>query len=165
MSDTSVTQFQLQGNQIRIERHFNAPRDLVFAVWTTAEHLKAWWGTREYRTTYCTVDFRVGGRWHYCMTGPNGEESWGIATYQEISAPERFVYTDAFSDAEGNLNPGMPSFSIVVEFIEEAGGTRVISTSFIEREEDVKMLVEIGMEQGSRESWDMLGEYLDSLSR
>lgn len=162
--NSTTTHVQMQGSTIRAERFFNAPRALVFEVWTTAEHLKGWWGTSEYRTTYCTVDFREGGRWHYCMTGPNGEQSWGISTYQTIVAPERIVYTDAFSDAEGSVNPDMPSFTITVEFIEENGGTRVINTSQVGSADDLKMLVEMGMEQGLRETWDMLDEYVRRIS-
>lgn len=149
-----------EGTQIHIERRFDAPRALVFAAWTKAEHLMQWWGPREYPTTYCTVDFRVGGKWHYCMTGPAGDQSWGISVYQEIIVPERIVYTDAFSNAEGTTNPDMPAFSIAVDFIEDGTGTRIVSVSHVGSEADVKQLLEMGMAQGVAETWDRLAEML-----
>ena len=50
-----------------LERIFDAPRDLVFKMFKEAEHLKRWWGPRGWEIPVCTVDFRPGGVWHYCM--------------------------------------------------------------------------------------------------
>jgi uncharacterized protein YndB with AHSA1/START domain len=158
------TRVAAQGREIRVERHFNAPRARVFEAWTTPEHLKQWWGPRAFPTTYCTVDFRVGGNWHYCMTGPNGEEAWGNATYLEIVVPERIVYSDAFSDAQGGVNPDLPSMTIRIDFIETPAGTTVVSTSQASSAEDVKRLLEMGMAQGIAETWDRLDEFLQKPS-
>jgi len=32
--------------EILITRTFEAPRDLVWQMWTTAEHLQQWWGPK-----------------------------------------------------------------------------------------------------------------------
>jgi uncharacterized protein YndB with AHSA1/START domain len=45
-------------------------------------------------------------------------ESWGKVVYQEIVEPERIVYTDAFSDAVGNITEGMPQTLITLTFLE-----------------------------------------------
>ena len=91
-----------------VERVFDAPRELVWQAWTEPEHLAHWWGPQGWTLPVCTVDFRPGGIWHYCMRGPEGEESWGKATYREIVEPERIVYLDAFADEAGNPVEGMP---------------------------------------------------------
>ena len=50
-----------------LERIFDAPRELVFKMFKEPEHLKRWWGPRGWEIPVCTVDFRPGGVWHYCM--------------------------------------------------------------------------------------------------
>ncbi len=42
------------------------------------------------------------------MRGPDGTESWGKTTYLEVTPPSRLVYSDAFTDTEGNIAEGMP---------------------------------------------------------
>jgi uncharacterized protein YndB with AHSA1/START domain len=47
----------------------------------------------------------VGGTYLNCMRSPEGENYWSTGVYREIIEPERIVYTDSFSDAEGNVVP------------------------------------------------------------
>jgi uncharacterized protein YndB with AHSA1/START domain len=111
------------------------------------------------------MDFRVGGRWHYCMAGPGEDgkeiESWGLAEYTAITAPESFVYKDAFSDSDGTKTIDMPVADIVTEFIEVDGGTRVVSRTTYPKAEDVQAILDMGAEQGIRETWDRLVAYLE----
>lgn len=163
MSAEAKTVF-VEGKVIRMERTFDAPLPLVWKAWTEADRIKQWWGPRTYPTTYCTVDFRVGGVWHYCMTGPNGEEAWGKATYQAIDHERRLVYLDQFSDKDGNAASGMPETVITVEFVERDGKTTVTSRAEYGSEDEVKKLVDMGMVEGATETWDRLVEYLASAS-
>jgi uncharacterized protein YndB with AHSA1/START domain len=160
----------VEGNEIIMERVFNAPRELVYQVFTEAEHLKHWWGPRGWEVTVCTVDFRVGGIWHYCMKCVDqnqgdfyGFESWGKGIYQAISRPDSFVYIDYFSDAEGNIQDGLPSTECTMLFEDHEGKTKLISRGRYESEEALKKVVEMGMEQGVRETWDRLGEHLEAI--
>ncbi|MBO0782432.1 MAG: SRPBCC domain-containing protein, partial [Ktedonobacteraceae bacterium] len=75
-----------------VERHFNAPRTLMFQVFTQPEHLKRWWAPQPYTIPTCTVDLRPGGIWHYCMRSPEGQEHWARSVYREIVPPEKLVY-------------------------------------------------------------------------
>jgi uncharacterized protein YndB with AHSA1/START domain len=151
-------------NEIIFTRTFQAPRDLVFETYTTCEHLKNWWGPREWPLDYCKMDFREGGSWHYCMKGPNpGDESWGIAYYKEITTPEEIIYNDHFSDKEGSVNSEMPSFDTIITFSEEDGRTTVRVASKVGSSEEVEKLVEMGMVEGFTETWDRLEEHLASI--
>ncbi|MDT3425364.1 uncharacterized protein YndB with AHSA1/START domain [Paenibacillus forsythiae] len=158
---------RVEGQELVLERVFDAPRELVFKAFSEAEHLKHWWGPRGWTLPVCSIDFRPGGVWHYCMKCVDekqgdfyGMESWGKAVYREIAAPERIVYTDYFSDAEGNVAEGMPSSDITMEFIEQDGKTKVISRGRFESAEALKTVMDMGMEQGITETWDRLEEYL-----
>jgi uncharacterized protein YndB with AHSA1/START domain len=85
-----------------MERTFDAPRKLVFEAFSDCKHLTHWWGPKDWTLPVCKIDFRPGGVWHYCMRGPEGDESWGKAIYREIVEPERIVYLDTFADEAGN---------------------------------------------------------------
>ena len=162
-SETTAISTNKEARELIIERVFDAPRELVFKAWTDRAHLVHWWGPKGWTLPVCNMDFRPGGTWHYCMRGPEGEESWGKAVYREIVEPERLVYVDVFSDAEGNTADGMPQMLITVEFAEEGGKTRVTSRTQFATLEDLESLLEMGVAQGVTETWDRLAEHLARL--
>ncbi|MEN3973732.1 SRPBCC domain-containing protein [Emcibacter sp. SYSU 3D8] len=84
-----------------ITRTLDAPRDLVWKLHSQAEHLARWWGPKGLTWVSGTLDFRPGGRFHYCMRGGDGYELWGKFDYREIEEPARIVWVNAFSDASG----------------------------------------------------------------
>ena len=83
----------IRDDELLIERIFDAPRELVFRVWTTPEHLMRWWGPKDYRAIAYEMDFRPGGAYRSCIEAPDGARSWMSGVYQEIVAPERIVMT------------------------------------------------------------------------
>ena len=89
-----------------------------------------------------------------------GMESWGLGIYVEIKAPERLVYTDYFSDAEGSINNDMPTTQAILTFEDVDGGTNVISRSIYGTEDALKTVMDMGMLQGITETWDRLAEHL-----
>ena len=80
-------------NELRIDRVFDAPRELVFRMWSAPEFLARWWGPKGLYLSYCAMDFREGGKWRYCMHQPDGADYWVSGTYEEIRAPERLSFT------------------------------------------------------------------------
>ncbi len=114
-----------------ITRVLAAPRDLVWKAWTEVEQLKAWFGPKGFTTPVAKLDFRPGGMFHYCMVAADGGKMWGRFIYREITAPERLVWVNSFSDEKGGL--GRHPFSetwpqemlTVVTFAEYASQTIV----------------------------------------
>lgn len=157
---TTTVSADRQAGTLSMERVFDAPRDLVWKAYTEADRIEKWWGPREWPTTVKRMEVRPGGIWHYCMTGPDGAQSWARSVYQEIVEPERLVYTDAFSDAEGTINEQMPALTVVVEFIDEGGKTRVRSTSQMATPKELETLLNMGVVEGMSETLDRLAEYL-----
>ena len=148
---------------------FDAPRELVFKAWTEPEHLVQWWRPKGFTTPHCKIELRPGGVFHYCMRSPEGRDYWGRGVYREIVAPEKLVYTDTFSDPEGNpvepayydgMDPEWPSESLVtVTFSEQGGKTKVtlhhgVSESLAKR---------TGAKQGWTEMLERLADYLARL--
>lgn len=170
MSNNSMVSRVENDRVLILERVFDAPRDLLFEMFKDPEHLKRWWGPRGWEIPVCTVDFRPGGVWHYCMKCVDenlgdffGMESWGKGIYKEIIEPEKISYTDYFSDAEGNSNDSMPSTEITLEFIDLDGKTKLINRAQYVSAEALKTVMDMGMLQGITETWDRLNEHVQSL--
>ena len=84
-----------------ITRIFDAPRRLVFKMWTEPEHLAVWWGPRGFTAISGRLDVRPGGAWSRSMRAPDGRIIRKHGVYREIVEPERLVFTFAWEDAEG----------------------------------------------------------------
>ncbi|MGH2403541.1 MAG: SRPBCC domain-containing protein [bacterium] len=121
-----------------ITRVFGAPRELVWKAWTEPERIARWWGPKDFTAPAIKTDFRVGGRYHYCMHGPAGspfdKDLWSTGVYEEIVPLQRIVATDSFADEQGNVVPasyyGMPGdlpmeFRITVTFEDDDGKTKL----------------------------------------
>ena len=161
MIENTKTQITLPSDkEILITRTFDAPRELVWQMWTMAEHLQQWWGPEGWTLPVCELDFRPGGTWFYCMQGPDGMQSCGKATYLEIDAPERIVYEDAFADADGNPLEEMPVAHSTLKFVEADGKTTVINTVRYPTKADRDKVIEMGMEAGIDQTLNRLEAYL-----
>jgi uncharacterized protein YndB with AHSA1/START domain len=108
--------------ELIITRIFDAPRSLVFKVWTEPEHLVHWWGPQGFTMPSCRMDVRPGGAYRFCMRSPEGADHWLQGVYREIVEPERLVFTYAWEDAEGK--PGHETL-VTVTFAELGGKTKL----------------------------------------
>src|SRR3954452_10168552 len=77
--------------EIVISRIIDAPRELVFEVFTEVRHLSRWWGPEGFSTTTRSFEFREGGAWDFVMHGPDGTDFQEWITWREIVAPERIA--------------------------------------------------------------------------
>lgn len=159
-----------------VNRSFDAPADMVFAMWTDPRHLAKWMGPAGAVMTCLKADIRAGGETFYGMTGAGGAPMYGKIAYREITPPRRLVYTQVFCDAEGNISrhplaPTWPETMLTtVVFTEEGPGwTRITLTwevhgeaTLAERETFSK--AKGGMSQGWGGSFDRLEGYLREAS-
>lgn len=90
-------------DEITIERVFEAPRALVYAHWTQAEHLAAWFAPRTYEVAECTADARIGGAWRVVYDSEHGERYVEHGEFRELVAPERIVLTLVNENAKGEV--------------------------------------------------------------
>jgi len=94
-----------KGETITITRTFDAPRGLVWKAWTDPALIVRWWGPKGFTTPVAKSDFRVGGRYLYCMRAPDGKEIWSTGVFREIVHLQKTVATDSFADENGNVVP------------------------------------------------------------
>jgi len=78
--------------ELIITRLLNAPRELVWDVFTTPEHIKNWWGPNGFTNTIDKMDVKPGGEWEFIMHGPDGTDYKNKSIYKEIVRPERIVF-------------------------------------------------------------------------
>ncbi len=160
MSDTATA--TTSDVEIHVTRTVDAPRDLVWKMWTEAEHIKHWWSPRGFTTPECTIDLRVGGNWHYAMEdGRDRQRYWSIATYEEIVPVERLRYRDAFSNEAGDRVP--PETTVTVNLIDRGEKTEMRSVIVCDSKEQRDQLVEMGMLEGMSQTLDKLDEYLPTV--
>ena len=135
-------------------RLVKAPRELVYRMWTEAEHIKQWWGPRGFSTTIEQMDVRPGGEWRFIMHGPDGTDYRNNRRYDEVVPPERLVME----------NLSWPHHWMIVSFVEAEGGTVVIVRMVFEEQVDrEKVAKEHGAVKGLAENLDRLQEHLDRL--
>ena len=110
------------GGVLALCRIFDAPRELVFEAWSTAEHLKRWFCPAGWTVTDCRCDFREGGRFDICMRSPEGQDHWSRCRYTEIVRPERIAYSNSVS-----IGAGEPAYGgeAVITLTAEGDRTRV----------------------------------------
>jgi len=73
-------------------RVINAPRKLVWKVFTEPVHVVQWWGPDGFTNTTKSMDVRVNGEWIHTMHGPDGKDYPNHIVYREVVEPERLVY-------------------------------------------------------------------------
>ncbi len=100
-----------------ITRLLEAPRSLVFKVWSQPEHLVRWWGPNGFTLPSCKLEFHAGGAFQCLMRSPEGTEHRMHGVYREIVEPEKISFTWTWIDADGN--PGHET--LVTVMLEEAG--------------------------------------------
>lgn len=141
----------------------DAPRELLFKVFSESEHVKQWWGPEGWAMPICTIDFRPGGVWHYCIRNAEGEEHWAKAKYHEIVPPERIVFTDNLVDVQGNPIEGLPPKRVTVTFDGIDGKTRLRVHVQLESAADRQKLVDMGFARHFPETLHHLEQHLNSI--
>lgn len=149
-------------NAVHVAREFNAPRDLVWAAWTTPEILDQWWAPKPYRTQTKTMDFRVGGHWLYAMISPENVSHWCRADYQSIEPLQSFSGLDAFCDEHGNINTEFPRSLWNNRFTDAGEKTLANITIQYEKLEDLEKIISMGFKEGFSMALENLDQYLEA---
>jgi uncharacterized protein YndB with AHSA1/START domain len=107
--------------QIITTRLIAAPRELVWKVLTTPDHLRHFWGPDGFTNTFKTYDLKVGGQALFTMHGPDGTD-WPNRFIFLTVDPPRLLRYDHDNGGEGPVDH---KFLGEVELTEEDGKTRI----------------------------------------
>ncbi|MFD1718703.1 SRPBCC family protein [Georgenia deserti] len=140
--------------EILITRRFDAPRAVVYQVFTDPELIKRWWAGRQGTVTSAEVDLRVGGMWRYVMTTNSGYEIAFHGEYHEVVPDERLVCTEIFEgmpDEDDTSPPTLNSYTFT-----ESGGRTTLELLTTAPDRAVRdAIMESGMETGVHDGYDI----------
>lgn len=143
---------------LTITRIFDAPRSLVFKVWTEREHLMHWCGPRDFTILFSEADFRQGAAYRTCLRSPEGKDYWLQGVYREIVELERLVFTHAWEDEDGKLKH---ETLVTVTLAEHHGKTKLTFQQAIFKSVEARD----SHLEGWSECLDRLTDYLSEVSR
>jgi uncharacterized protein YndB with AHSA1/START domain len=163
MSTATVSPKAAAQHELHITRVFDAPRELVWKVWTDPEHMKHWAGPRQFEAKDIENDPRPGGKWRLRLHTDGFDMGDGQlkrldlrqgGENLEVVEPERLVYTFKWED-----NPGLSEnveTVITVTFEEHDGKTTMnFRQAFFVTDKDRD-----GHMRGWNSSFDRLADYL-----
>lgn len=141
-----------------LERLVEVPVELVWAAWTTPEHLKHWFTPKPWTTTEAEVDLRPGGTFRTVMRSPEGEEFDNVGCYLEVVPKKRLVWTDALLPG---YRPSAEAFMTARLTLEPRGDSTLYTvTAFHKSREDREKHEAMGFVEGWGTALDQLVEYM-----
>jgi uncharacterized protein YndB with AHSA1/START domain len=140
MSTTVTTPNELE---IRVERTFDAPRELVWKIWTDPNLIPEWWGDG---TTVEEMDVRPGGT--YRFRTPAGVVE---GEFKEVEPPERLVQT-------------FMNHLQVLEFEDLGEQTKLTQTMRFESTEQRDSTMQYGVEEGAKRGFERIDAVLEKLT-
>jgi len=147
--------------EILMTRDFNAPRALVWEMFTKPEHLKQWWGCGFHTNLTVEMDVRVGGTYRY-----NGKTADGTVVpfkgeYKEIDPPSRIVFTEIYDVDMARDHPAL----VTTTFTEANGKTTMHCLVRYDSKQTRDIVLSTGMDKGAAASYDEIERMLEPLSR
>ncbi len=140
---------------LTLERTFDAPIELVWEAWSSAEHIVNWWGPKGMQTRVEAHEFKVDGHWKYIMQMPDGNEFTAEGVYKEIIPLEKIVTSADFRP----MTEGVELHAIF-----KAEGQKTLFTFSVvhETEEYCKQQEAMGFYNGWVSVFDRLDELLQT---
>ncbi|HET8649934.1 MAG TPA: SRPBCC domain-containing protein [Gemmatimonadales bacterium] len=139
-------------------RLLDAPRELVWRMWSELEHIHEWYGPEGFTTTTFEFNFVPGGVWRHIMHGPDGTDYPTRITFREIEPPSRLVYDNGWD------LPDTPLEFRVVVTLEAVGSRTALSLHMTFPSTDaVRVAVErYGVLEGGTQTLDRLARAVES---
>lgn len=146
-------------NDLMIEHIFDAPKDLIYKMFTEAEHLKNWFGNQLSTVTDCEVDLRLGGKISFIMKDPNGLLLTLEGIFYKIEENQKLIFsTGAFKESEGKQ---AVEFLNTVTFDSYGEKTKLTLQSQVIKAKTEKSIFAIqGMHEGWTSSMEKLENYI-----
>jgi uncharacterized protein YndB with AHSA1/START domain len=146
--------------EVTITRVFDAPARLLFEAYSKPEHIKRWFGPKGWPVTLCEMDFRVGGKFRFAMTGPSGKQNTPFGgEYLEIVPNEKIVYDNGFE------TKGAGRMIVTVTFDEKDGKTTLTIHTLFQSVAMRNSHMSRGFEQGTNSGLDQLADLVAEMTR
>jgi uncharacterized protein YndB with AHSA1/START domain len=157
MATKNDVDLETDARSIITVREFDAPRELVFSLFTDPKHLAQWFGPNGFTTTTSSFDMRPGGVWRFVMHGPDGRDYQNRVTYEEVVPPERIVYRHGGGGAD--VEP--VQFTQTITFDDLGGKTRITwRHDFSSAAERDRLIKDYGAAEGVMQTLARLRDYV-----
>jgi uncharacterized protein YndB with AHSA1/START domain len=143
---------------------FTAPLERLWNVYADARQIERFWGPEDYPATFTRHDFAVGGRSHYVMTGPDGDQFHGLWEYLELEPHARVVVLDKFATSPGVENTELPAMHMALSFEATAEGSRLTTLTTFASLEALEQVLEMGAVEGTESAMSQLDDVLADLA-
>ena len=149
--------FRQEDNTLIHTRLLDAPRELVWEVWTTPEHIKKWWGPNGFSLTTKSMSVESGKVWDFIMHGM--ERDWdNKIEYMEVKKPSLLTYKHSGAENEDY------NFTVSVVFEEIEGKTLLTMKSVFKSSAIIEELNrKVNAIEGGKQTLNRLESYLKSL--
>jgi uncharacterized protein YndB with AHSA1/START domain len=144
---------------LTVSRLVDAPRDLVFSVFTEPGHIDRWWGPNGFRNETHGMEFAQGGLWRYTMHGPDGKDWPNWIRYTLIERPVRIVYHHG-----GEMNEPA-HFEGRITFEEKGSQTLVTLSLVFPTAEARDATLKYGAVEGGNQTLARLAAYVEERRR
>jgi uncharacterized protein YndB with AHSA1/START domain len=139
---------------IRTRRVVDAPRALVYEMFTRSEHVQRWIGPRRMSWAVCEMDVRPGGAWRWVMRDPDGREYRFHGVFREVEPPTRIVRTFVY-------DPFPEGDAVETLLLTEKDGKTIVESMSTYRTVAARDAhLRNGMEKGMTEGYEQLDELL-----
>jgi uncharacterized protein YndB with AHSA1/START domain len=146
--------------ELTITRVFAVPARILFLACSRPEHMTQWFGPKGFPLTLCEMDFRVGGKYRFAMSGPDGKQMTPFSgEYLVIEQDRKIAYTSAF-DLEG-----AEMAIVTLSFTEEEGQTTLVLHTLFGSVAMKQLHVGMGYAGGVGSGLDQLAELAARLER
>lgn len=159
MTVTSLDK-DLDALTITLVADFSAPVDQVWDLFADPRKLERWWGPIGYPATFGDHDLSPGGTVRYYMSSPEGEQFHGYWRVLDTTPPTGFEFTDGFADENGAPNAELPTTTTRVSLDAADSGTRLQIVSRFDSREQMNQLLEMGMDEGLKQSVSQMDDVL-----
>lgn len=145
-----------------LERTVDVPKELLWAAWTTPEHLKKWFTPAPWSTSECEIDLRPGGIFRAIMQTPEGETFPHTSCYLEIIPNEKLVWTTVLGPGYRPVSNaalascGTLAFTAFIVLEPHGDGTKYTATVCHADEESCRSHEGMGFHQGWGAALDQL---------
>jgi uncharacterized protein YndB with AHSA1/START domain len=150
----------LDARTLTLVAEFDAPVERVWALWSDPRKLERWWGPPGYPATFERHELEPGGTVTYFMTSPEGERFHGVWRVVAVDPPHSLDVEDSFADADGNVNPDMPTGQMHMRLTEDGGRTRMELVSSHARVEDLQQVLDMGQAEGMKQAMGQMDAIL-----
>ncbi len=140
---------------VTITRVFDAPRELVFRMWTEPKHMAEWWGPQCFTNPVCELDARPGGKILIHMRGPDGTVYPMTGIFREVIEPKLLVFTGFAEDTQGNR---LLESLTTVTFVAQGKKTKLTVNATAKGLAPIAPQMLAGMEAGWTQSLEKLAE-------